>query len=84
MTTTEKQAIGAHIAAHADEALQAAGELAEIPEAHEAIKALCKALGSFDNDPIDGVLFGAAFALGASYASKRHAAVMRRIMAGVA
>jgi hypothetical protein len=81
MTKQEKQAIAAHIEAHADEALERAGELAEVPEAHAAIESAAD--GAFVS-PTAGMLFGLGFALGISYATKRDADAMRRIMAGAA
>jgi hypothetical protein len=82
MTKQEKQAIAAHIEAHADEALERAGELAEVPEAHAAIESAAGIAVSVS--PAAGMLFGLGFALGISYATKRDADAMRRIMAGAA
>jgi hypothetical protein len=88
MTKQEKQAIAAHIEAHADEALERAGELADVPEAHAVVDSMHVALG-FDPERAShrqnaSVLFGLGFALGISYATKRDADAMRRIMAGAA
>ena len=79
MTKQEQQSIAAHIAAHADEALERAGELAEVPEARAALEALGDDFDAYRVAPEAGVVAGVFFALGRSYQSEQDAAVLRQL-----
>lgn len=78
MTKQEQQSIAAHIAAHADEALERAGELAAVAEAHDVIERFADASGAFIS-PSAKVLAGQFWALGRSYQSEQDAAVLRQL-----